>query len=179
MASPNPLPNTGDPHVEKCTDAIDRSIDAWLLHPESFYFSGPRRLILLSVWAFPALNIHAYGSIKSWCLLWSHPRNMQFFWSIFLASVSLPLRSVFAASCRNVPGDIGFPSNTQWAALNASVLGRLVPVVPSAQFCKSQPLGICTTLQWTSAVFRNEIPGAMNQVSGPFCLRRESWNSLL
>jgi len=69
--------------------------------------------------------------------------------------------------CRNVPGDPGFPSEEQWSALNSTISGRLVEVVPSAKFCHGLPGGSCTYQQWTSGVFRDEIPGAMNQVSIP------------
>ncbi|KAJ7085554.1 FAD-binding domain-containing protein [Mycena epipterygia] len=65
--------------------------------------------------------------------------------------------------CRNVPGSDGFPTASEWQALNASVSGRLVSVVPSAKYCASLPGGACTDAQWTSALFRNTIPGAMNQ----------------
>ncbi|KAF8882086.1 hypothetical protein BD779DRAFT_943357 [Infundibulicybe gibba] len=66
--------------------------------------------------------------------------------------------------CRNVPGTPGFPSTAEWAALNASVSGRLVAVVPTAKFCNSWPGG-CTPQQFMSSVFVDEIPGAMNQVN--------------
>lgn len=72
--------------------------------------------------------------------------------------------SAAAARCRNVPGDPGFPTSADWVALNSSVSGRLVAVVPSAQFCRNLPSGACTDAQWTSSVFRNTIPGALNQV---------------
>ncbi|KAG6908632.1 hypothetical protein DXG01_003810 [Tephrocybe rancida] len=72
---------------------------------------------------------------------------------------------VLAKTCCNVPGSIGYPKDAQWAALNSTISGRLVSVVPSAQFCKNLPAGSCTDAQWSSAVFRNEIPGAMNQVN--------------
>ncbi|KAJ7881047.1 FAD-binding domain-containing protein [Mycena olivaceomarginata] len=43
------------------------------------------------------------------------------------------------------------------------ISGRLVTAVPSAQYCAS--IGGCTDAQWGSALFRNTIPGAMNQVN--------------
>ncbi|KAG6853994.1 hypothetical protein C0991_011651 [Blastosporella zonata] len=70
-----------------------------------------------------------------------------------------------AAICRNVPGSAGYPTDVQWADLNSTLSGRLASVIPSAQFCKDLPGGACTNAQWSSAVFRNEIPGAMNQVN--------------
>ncbi|KAJ7088686.1 FAD-binding domain-containing protein [Mycena epipterygia] len=64
-------------------------------------------------------------------------------------------------TCRNVPGSAGYPTSAEWSTLNTTVSGRLVTVVPSAQYCAS--LGGCTDAQWTSALFRSSIPGAMNQ----------------
>ncbi|KAF8140748.1 hypothetical protein K438DRAFT_1692595 [Mycena galopus ATCC 62051] len=52
-----------------------------------------------------------------------------------------------------------------WDALNATVSGRLVNVVPSAKFCHGLPSGACTPDQWGSALFRSTIPGAMDQVN--------------
>ncbi|PBK71142.1 FAD-binding domain-containing protein [Armillaria solidipes] len=65
--------------------------------------------------------------------------------------------------CRTVPGDPSFPSGEEWNSLNSSVSGRLVKAVPSAQFCNMH--GGCTDAEWTSASFRADIPGAMNQVN--------------
>ncbi|KAJ7499969.1 FAD-binding domain-containing protein [Mycena latifolia] len=67
-------------------------------------------------------------------------------------------------TCRNVPGSAGFPNAAAWSTLNATVGGRLVNVVPSAKYCASLPGGACTDAQWTSALFRSTIPGALNQV---------------
>lgn len=66
------------------------------------------------------------------------------------------------SSCRNVPGDAGFPTDAEWAVLNTTVSGRLVKVVPFVEFCTAQ--GGCTAQQSGSSVFRAGIPGAMNQV---------------
>ncbi|KAF8201271.1 FAD-binding domain-containing protein [Mycena galopus ATCC 62051] len=68
-------------------------------------------------------------------------------------------------TCRNIPGSPRFPNAAAWDALNATVSGRLVNVVPSAKFCHSLPGGACTEDQWTSALFRSAIPGAMDQVN--------------
>ncbi|KAJ6482419.1 FAD-binding domain-containing protein [Mycena sanguinolenta] len=68
-------------------------------------------------------------------------------------------------TCRNVPGSPGYPSTAEWGLLNATVSGRLVTVVPSAKFCTSLPGVACTDDQWTSAVFRSTIPGAMDAVN--------------
>ncbi|KAJ7171061.1 FAD-binding domain-containing protein [Mycena filopes] len=76
-------------------------------------------------------------------------------------SHATPLTSIVAAKkCRNVPGSAGFPNSTAWNALNATVSGRLVNVVPSAKFCADRG---CTDAEWASGVFRSSIPGAMNQ----------------
>ena len=72
-------------------------------------------------------------------------------------------RSLQTANCRNVPGNPGFPTNEQWAALNSTVSGRLVKVVPFVEFCSSQ--GGCTPEQFTSASFRAGVPGAMDEVN--------------
>ncbi|KAF8496253.1 FAD-binding domain-containing protein [Russula emetica] len=80
------------------------------------------------------------------------------------------------ARCRNQPGSPGYPSAADWSALNDSIDGRLVKVVPSAEACVE--LG-CTEAQWESGVFRQIIPGSMNaynweQDYGPppeLCLR--------
>jgi hypothetical protein len=66
------------------------------------------------------------------------------------------------ARCRNQPGDPGYPSPVEWSALNGSIDGRLVNVVPSAKACAE--LG-CTEAQWESGIFRQTIPGSMNAVS--------------
>ncbi|KAJ6518477.1 FAD-binding domain-containing protein [Mycena vulgaris] len=68
-------------------------------------------------------------------------------------------------TCRNVPGSAGYPTASSWSALNTTIGGRLVKVVPSAKYCASLPGGACTDAQWTSSLFRNTIPGAMNYVN--------------
>ncbi|KDR76424.1 hypothetical protein GALMADRAFT_279116 [Galerina marginata CBS 339.88] len=65
--------------------------------------------------------------------------------------------------CRNVPGSAGFPTSADFAALNKTVSERLVHVVPFVEFCVS--VGGCSAQQFTSSVFRDEVPGAMNQVN--------------
>ena len=67
-----------------------------------------------------------------------------------------------STSCRNVPGDPGYPTNEQWDTLNSTVLGRLVKVVPFVEFCHIR--GGCTPEQSASSSFRAEVPGAMNGV---------------
>ncbi|KAJ7489315.1 FAD-binding domain-containing protein [Mycena latifolia] len=68
-------------------------------------------------------------------------------------------------TCRNIPGSVGYPNPAAWNALNATISGRLIGVVPSAKYCASLPGGGCTDEQWTSALFRSSIPGAMDQVN--------------
>ncbi|KAJ7025627.1 FAD-binding domain-containing protein, partial [Mycena alexandri] len=63
-------------------------------------------------------------------------------------------------ACRNVPGSPGYPQAATWNAFNATISGRLVSAVPSAKFCADR-LGGCTDAEWSSALFRNTIPGAM------------------
>lgn len=88
-----------------------------------------------------------------------------------ILSVALSVLSVVestAARCRSQPAQPGFPSAQDWAALNKTVDGRLVAVVPSAKACAD--IG-CTAAQWTSALFRNTLPGQMNAVSGALLYR--------
>ncbi|KAJ7020168.1 FAD-binding domain-containing protein, partial [Mycena alexandri] len=66
-------------------------------------------------------------------------------------------------ACRNVPGDPGYPNAAAWNAFNATISGRLVSALPSAKFCADR--GSCTDAEWSSSLFRNTIPGAMNQVN--------------
>ncbi|KAF8904597.1 FAD-binding domain-containing protein [Mucidula mucida] len=80
-----------------------------------------------------------------------------------LLTLSACILRVSAKFCRNAPGDAGFPTQDAWSALNASISGRLATVVPSGQFCKDR--GGCTDAEWTSAMFRADIPGAMYQVN--------------
>ena len=68
--------------------------------------------------------------------------------------------------CRNVPGSPGYPTNEQWAALNNSVSGRLVEIIPFVEFCNTQ--GGCTAEQSASSSFRAGVPGAMNEVRVSF-----------
>ena len=65
------------------------------------------------------------------------------------------------ARCRNQPGGPGYPSPADWSALNDSIDGCLVKVVPSVKACVQ--LG-CTEAQWKSGIFRQTIPGSMNIV---------------
>jgi hypothetical protein len=79
--------------------------------------------------------------------------------AILLAmSLTRPVRLV-QARCRSQPGDPDYPTDAEWAALNDTTGGRLVRVVPSAEVCREID---CTEAQWTSGIFRQTIPGAMN-----------------
>jgi hypothetical protein len=87
-------------------------------------------------------------------------------------SCSLAVSSVVAllfvpllvhARCRNQPGSPGYPSGADWSALNDTIDGHLINVVPSAKACLK--LG-CTEAQWQSGNFRQTIPGSMDFVSG-------------
>jgi hypothetical protein len=70
----------------------------------------------------------------------------------------------YAATCRSTPGDASFPSVDQWNALNSSVDGRLVRVLPSAQDCLNR--GGCTDDEWISSRWRAEnLPGSMLEVN--------------
>jgi hypothetical protein len=42
-------------------------------------------------------------------------------------------------SCKPIPGDVAWPSQSAWAQLNGSVNGRLIATVPQASVCHSQP----------------------------------------
>lgn len=39
------------------------------------------------------------------------------------------------STCRNIPGDAGWPTADSWARLNATVDGRLLATVPIAHVC--------------------------------------------
>ncbi|KAK3689262.1 putative FAD-dependent isoamyl alcohol oxidase [Podospora appendiculata] len=43
------------------------------------------------------------------------------------------------ASCRNIPGDPGWPSLADWAQLNKTVHGQLIGTVPQASVCHTGP----------------------------------------
>jgi hypothetical protein len=87
--------------------------------------------------------------------------------AILLAmSLTRPVQ-VVQARCRNQPGDPGYPTDAKWAALNDTIEGRLVRVVPSAEACREMD---CTEAQWESGIFRQTIPGAMNAVRTVFQL---------
>ena len=82
--------------------------------------------------------------------------------SLFVCSALTSSSLSPTSGCRNVPGDSGYPSNEQWVALNTTVSGRLVEVMPFVEFCNTQ--GGCTAEQSASASFRAGVPGAMDGV---------------
>ena len=75
------------------------------------------------------------------------------------------------ANCRSQPGDASFPTSQDFSTFNSSVGGRLIQVVPSAQFCKDLPGG-CTDAAWANSVFTGEVPGVMRWVSSFHNYRR-------
>lgn len=81
---------------------------------------------------------------------------------LFLPNLSVATN---VSICRTQPGDSNFPSLTDWNQLNSSVDGRLITVIPSAQYCRHVSPGGCTQAQWTSSGFRGNIPGAMDDVT--------------
>lgn len=44
-----------------------------------------------------------------------------------------------ASFCRNIPGDDGWPAETEWTQLNKTVGGRLIATIPQASVCHSSP----------------------------------------
>src|SRR5882724_10873702 len=71
---------------------------------------------------------------------------------------------VNAAKCRTQPGDPLFPTSQQLVQFNSSVDGKLIPVVPSGEFCKGLEGG-CPDSEWMDSQFLDNIPGAMLEVS--------------
>ncbi|KAJ6545210.1 hypothetical protein B0H19DRAFT_1266676 [Mycena capillaripes] len=92
--------------------------------------------------------------------MWHRTASLVLFFALFGNAASTS-----SSACRNIPGSSGYPSPVQWSAFNSTISGQLVPVVPSATYCESLPRGACTDEQWTSALFRGTIPGAMDQVN--------------
>ncbi|KIY69070.1 FAD-binding domain-containing protein [Cylindrobasidium torrendii FP15055 ss-10] len=82
---------------------------------------------------------------------------MRSAFSILLVFVSLG-NALAQSGCRASLSDVG---EDAWQQLNASTNGRLVAVVPSAQYCYD--VG-CTDEQWVSSTWRGEnMPGSMLQ----------------
>lgn len=87
-------------------------------------------------------------------------RKLSFFLTWVVAGAYGKVESL----CRTMPGNIGFPSSLAWDVFNASIDGRLIPVVPSAKYCQSLPTGYCSESEWSNEAFRSYIPGAMEAV---------------
>ncbi|KAJ7788573.1 hypothetical protein B0H13DRAFT_2174349, partial [Mycena leptocephala] len=94
--------------------------------------------------------------------MWSHTHTTSL---VLLCALFWNAASTSPSTCRNIPGSSGYPSPVQWNTFNLTISGRLVPVVPSAKYCESLPRGACTDEEWSSALFRGTIPGAMDQVN--------------
>ena len=73
------------------------------------------------------------------------------------------IASAAKQTCRNVPGSPGYPTTAEWEALNNTVAGRLVQVVPFLDYCAT--IGGCSTEQFDNSSFRADVPGAMNYVN--------------
>jgi hypothetical protein len=99
--------------------------------------------------------------------MWSHTHTTSL---VLLCALFWNAASTSPSTCRNIPGSSGYPSPVQWNTFNLTISGRLVPVVPSAKYCESLPRGACTDEEWSSALFRGTIPGAMDQVRVHFHL---------
>lgn len=93
--------------------------------------------------------------------------------ALISSSIDVSESPLILSTCRNVPGNPGYPTIEQWAALNSTVSGRLVEVVPFVEFCNTR--GGCTPEQSASSSFRAGVPGAMNGVSKEFLLFRFLW----
>jgi hypothetical protein len=90
--------------------------------------------------------------------------SLAFLLCAVVGEAALENKPSHSPACRNIPGSSGYPDAAAWNALNATISGRLVDVVPSAKYCASLPGGACTDAEWSSALFRSTIPGAMDQV---------------
>ena len=44
-----------------------------------------------------------------------------------------------STSCRNIPGDVGWPDQADWVLLNETVGGRLIATIPQASVCHTSP----------------------------------------
>lgn len=56
------------------------------------------------------------------------------------------------SSCRNIPGDTNWPTDSEWTQLNGTVGGRLIATVPLASVCHASPFDnfdetACTNLK--------------------------------
>lgn len=62
---------------------------------------------------------------------------MYLFWSLLL--VLGTVTNARNSSCRNIPGDVGWPTDSEWAQLNETVDGRLIATIPLASVCHTLP----------------------------------------
>ncbi|KAF4614409.1 hypothetical protein G7Y89_g15329 [Cudoniella acicularis] len=58
---------------------------------------------------------------------------------VFLLSVPIFAGTANTASCRYIPGDDKWPSQSDWALLNSTVGGRLIATIPQASICHTSP----------------------------------------
>jgi len=56
-----------------------------------------------------------------------------------LGSAAVAAGTGSTASCKNIPGDAGWPNLAAWARLNQTVGGRLIATVPEASVCHYEP----------------------------------------
>lgn len=59
------------------------------------------------------------------------------FWSLLLLLATVT--NAGKSSCRNIPGDAGWPAESEWAQLNKTVDGRLIATIPLASACHTLP----------------------------------------
>ncbi|KAI1824147.1 FAD binding domain-containing protein [Xylaria intraflava] len=72
-------------------------------------------------------------------------------------------------TCRYIPGDAGWPSQGDWAQLNATVGGRLVPTIPLAHVChQTGPFAAYdrTTCEDLGTAFQDASPATICPVAG-------------
>ena len=49
------------------------------------------------------------------------------------------------ARCKNVPGDIGWPTMVQWSILNVTLSGRLIKTIPIGSPCYEKTINVATS----------------------------------
>ncbi|KAK5994310.1 VAO-type flavoprotein oxidase [Cladobotryum mycophilum] len=85
------------------------------------------------------------------------------------------------ASCRNIPGDAGWPVKNAWDSLNTTVAGRLIATSPAAHVCHDPTFSdaACKSVsqEWDLQPFMTSQPGEIlstwfqNQSCNPFTPR--------
>lgn len=83
-----------------------------------------------------------------WCELLAKPGSLCLL--LFAATCSATLGNF--SSCRNIPGDTSWPTESEWTQLNGTVGGRLIATVPLASVCHTSPFDdfdetACTNLK--------------------------------